>query len=147
MRLTWVIVCAALLAAGCSAEQPTPTLDGTSWRLVSIESMDSQQGSTQVPDPGKYTVSFGTDGRAAFTIDCNTGSGSFQSEPASGEGEPSGSLTFGPLATTLMGCPDSDGIDQKLSAALPFVRSYLLKEQALHMSMLADGGILHWEPK
>lgn len=145
MRLAWVTVSAMLLIAGCSSDRPAPTLDGTSWRLVSIESMDSQQGTTQVAHPENYTVSFGADGRAAFRIDCNTGSGSFTAQPAQG-GDTTGSLTFGPVASTLMACPASDGIDQRLSSALPYVRGYLLKDRALHMSLLADGGILSWEP-
>jgi heat shock protein HslJ len=104
--------------------------------------MDDKQGITPVPDPSKFTVSFGTDGRAAFQIDCNRGNGSWQATPS---GDASGSLTFGPIATTLMACPQPS-MDQKVATALGFVRGYLFKDDQLHMSLLADGGILTWEP-
>lgn len=29
---------------------------------------------------------------------------------------------------------------------LPFVRSYLLRDGQLHLSLMADGGILSWMP-
>ncbi len=121
----------------------SPTLAGTSWRLVSIQSMDDQQGTTAVADPSKFTVSFGTDGRAAFQIDCNRGNGSWETEPAGEDG--SGTLIFGPIAVTLMMCPQPS-LDQRVSTALSNVRGYLIKEGQLHMSLLADGGILTWEP-
>jgi heat shock protein HslJ len=139
-----LIVCLAPVAAACSSPPPpAPSLAGTTWQLVEIQSMDDSQGLTKVPDPGKYTVTFGDDGRAAFRIDCNRGNGSWETE-ASEDGQ-SGSLTFGPIATTMMACPPPT-IDQKVSTALPMVRGYLLKDNRLHMSQFADGDTLTWEP-
>ena len=138
-----VFVLAAGALVGCGSEPQPPTLVGTSWQLIAIQSMDDAQGTTPVPDPGKFTVAFGTDGRAAFQLDCNSGSGSFETRP-SGDGT-SGSLSFGPVATTLMACPDSpDQLDQQVGAALPHITSYLIKDDQLNMSLLADGGILTW---
>jgi heat shock protein HslJ len=150
-RLTGSLALAVSLAAvvvGCMGQTEPRSLVGTSWRLLTIESMDDAQGSTEIPDPSAFTVSFGEDGTANFQIDCNSGSGSFEAEPT-GDGE-TGTLTFGPIATTLMGCPEPS-LDQEVSAALPHVRGYIFKtdtsgKDLLHMSLMADGGILSWEP-
>jgi heat shock protein HslJ len=133
-----------LFFVGCSTEDSPTTLAGTQWRLVEIQSMDDAQGTTKTPDPGKFTVDFGADGRAAFQIDCNRGNGSWEATP-SGE-DASGTLIFGPIATTKMMCPQPS-LDQSVAKALSNVRSYLIKDRQLHLPLLADGGILTWEPK
>ncbi|MCV7225184.1 META domain-containing protein [Mycolicibacterium komossense] len=134
----------ALVAlAGCSSASEPRSLAGTSWQLTAIQSMDDAEGSTPVPDPGAFTVAFGTDGHATFRFDCNSGSGSFESTP-SADGT-SGSLTFGTVAVTEMGCP-GPSLDQKVGAALPHVTSYLIRDEHLNMSLMADGGILTWRP-
>ena len=86
-RPTRAVGVLALILVGCSTAGASPTLAGTSWRLVAIQSMDDEQGTTTVPDPSKFTVSFGADGRAAFQIDCNRGNGSWEAVPS---GEDSG---------------------------------------------------------
>lgn len=141
---TWTAVLTAItFAGGCSSEPEPRTLVGTSWQLVQIESMNDAQGVTPVPDPATFTVAFHDDGRAAFQLDCNSGSGTFDAAPT-GDGT-TGSLTFGPIATTLMGCP-GPSLDQEVSAALPHVRGYIFKGEQLHMSLMLDGGILSWNP-
>ncbi len=137
-----VLAALALIFVGCATVNASPTLAGTSWRLLSIQSSDDAQGTTPVADPSKFTVSFGADGRAAFQIDCNRGNGSW--EATGGEGG-SGTLTFGPIAVTRMMCPQPS-LDQRVSTALTNVRGYLIKDGRLHMSLLADAGILTWEP-
>lgn len=128
---------------GCTSEPDTPTLDGTSWQLTTIESMNDAEGVTDVDDPKSFTVAFGSDGQASFQIDCNTGTSTWEAAPSGTDG--TGSLTFGPIATTLMGCPQPS-LDQKVSTLLPFVRSYVLTDDELHMTLEADGAILTWEP-
>ena len=59
--------------------------------------MSDEQGTTAVDDPGKYTVSFGADQRAAFRIDCNRGNSSTFRPTPNGR---LGHLTFGPMALT-----------------------------------------------
>ncbi len=133
---------AALALSGCgSAAAPEP-LTGTSWQLMSIESMaPAEQPSTMIDEPGLYRVTFGDDGRATFQVHCNRGSSTWQAEAAAPD---SGSLTFGELALTRMFCPQPSA-DTKVAAALGQVRSYLLSDGKLHMSLEADGGIMHWE--
>jgi heat shock protein HslJ len=129
--------------AGCGQAQASDPLTGTSWELVSIESMaPEEQPSTTIDDPGKYTVAFGEDGRAVFTVDCNRGNSSWQAESAAPD---SGSLQFGPIALTRMFCPQPSS-DATVAAALGRVRSYLLADAQLHLSLEADSGIMHWRP-
>ena len=154
-----------LVLAGCSAgdstsaPSPTPTptptetfaspapaslppLAGTSWQLVSIASMDDAQGTTEVPDPTKFTVSLQADGNATFQIDCNRGNGSWSATPS--DDPASGAIEFGPIAVTRMLCPQPS-LDQRVSTALGDVRGYLIKDRQLHMSLMADAGILTWD--
>ena len=133
---------AALALSGCgSAAAPEP-LTGTSWQLLSIESMaPAEQPSTTIDEPGLYRVTFGDDGRATFQVHCNRGSSTWQAEAAAPD---SGSLTFGELALTRMFCPQPSA-GTLVAAALGQVRSYLLSDGKLHMSLEADGGIMHWE--
>lgn len=133
---------AVLLSTACQAPAAEArSLEGTAWELVSIESMDDEQGVTTVPDPSAFTMEFGPDGQAFFQLDCNRGHGSYTAEPS--EDGTSGGLQFGPIATTMMLCPQPS-LDQQVSSALPHVRSYLFQDDQLHLSKWADGGILHW---
>jgi len=131
-----------LSTVGCQSATASNPIIGTTWRLLSIESMSSEQPTTTIADSSKYTVTFGDDGHAAFQVDCNRGSGTFETAAAADD---SGSLTFGPIALTRMFCPQPSD-DTKVAAALGNVRSYLLSNGQLHLSLLADSGIMHWEP-
>lgn len=144
MRMALVLATAlALTAAGCGRAEAADPLTGTSWQLLSIESMaPGEQPGTTIPDPSKYTVSFGDDGRAVFTVDCNRGNSTWQSEVA---GTDSGTLTFGPIALTRMFCPQPSK-DTEVAAALGRVRSFLISDGKLHLSMEADSGVMHWQP-
>lgn len=142
-RVLAITALAALSAAGCGSAAAADPLTGTSWQLTGIESMaPDEQPSTTIDDPAKYTVTFGDDGRAAFQVDCNRGNASWQASAAAPD---SGSLTFGPVALTRMFCPQPSS-DTQVAAALGQVRSYLLSDGQLHLSLEADSGIMHWRP-
>jgi heat shock protein HslJ len=135
----------AATLCGCANLAPAQTtLAGTTWRLVAIQSMDDAQGSLLPDDPSRYTVTFGAEGRAAFRLDCNRGTASWTASPSAADAT-SGQLIFGALAGTRAMCPPGS-LDQKLTRQLPQVRSYLLKDGRLHLSLLADGGTLSWMP-
>lgn len=147
MRMTVVLAVAgsaiALSASGCGSAAAADPLTGTSWQLISIESMaPEEQPSTTIADPSKYTVTFGDDGQAVFQVDCNRGNSTWQ---FSASGPDSGSLTFGPLALTRMMCPQPSA-DTQVAAALGRVRSYLIADGKLNLSLEADSGIMRWEP-
>ena len=134
---------AAPAAAGCGRAKAPDPLTGTSWQLMSIESMaPGEQPGTVIDDPSKYSVTFGEDGRATFQVDCNRGNADWTVEAAAPD---SGSLTFGPIALTRMFCPQPSA-DTEVAAALGRVRSYLIADGKLHLSLEADGGIMHWRP-
>ena len=103
--------------------------------------MDDAQGTTRVADPARFTLRFGVDGRAILRLDCNRGSGSYEAR-AAGDGS-SGSLTFGAIATTRALCPPPH-LDERVARDLGHVRSYLLKDGKLFLSLMADGGIYEW---
>ncbi len=134
-----------MLLAGLPAASfaTDPKLAGTSWKLLAIQSMDDAQGTTKVPDSSHFTVEFGRDGRAALHLECNRGTGDYEVAPA-GDGV-SGTLTFGPIATTRAMCPPPH-LDERVARDLPHVRSYLLKDGKLYLSLMADGGIYEWVP-
>ena len=111
-------------------------LAGTDWKLVKIMSMDDTES---VPDDGmKYRLTFGDDGRVMVVADCNRGTGSYTSQSA-------GQLTFGPIATTKMACPEGS-IDGIFLAQFEWVRSYVLENGNLYLATMADGSIIEFEP-
>lgn len=138
-----VVSMVVVSTAGCGSAAASDPIAGTSWQLLTIESMTTEQPATIIDDPAKYTVAFGNDGQAAFQIDCNLGSGTFQ---VTAGGSDSGSLNFGPIALTRKFCPQPS-VDTTVAAALGRIRSYLLADGQLHLSMEADSGIMHWEPR
>jgi len=134
------LVLAGLPATGGSAG---PEFAGTTWQLVAIQSMDDAQGVTKVDDPRRFTLEFGRDGRAAFRLDCNRGTGDYTVKPA-GDGV-SGTMSLGPIAATRAVCPPPH-LDERVARDMAYVRGYLLKEGKLYLSLMADGGIYEWVP-
>jgi heat shock protein HslJ len=121
------------------AAQAPPTaanLTGTSWQLVKFQGSDD---TTLTPDDrSKYTIEFGADGRLSARIDCNRGRGTWKTTGPS-------QLQLGPLALTRAMCPPGslhDRIVKQWSA----IRSYVLKDGHLFLSLMADGGIYEFEP-
>lgn len=143
MRMLFALPVVAVALAACGSAAAADPLLGTTWHLTGISSMaPAEEPDITITDPSKYTVTFGPDGRAAFQVDCNRGNASWQAEAAAPD---SGTLTFGPMALTRMFCPQPSD-DTKVAAALGRVRSYLISDGKLHMSLEADGGIMNWTP-
>jgi heat shock protein HslJ len=149
----WALALSAAVVTACAApDMPSSItarspLAGTQWQLVAIESMSDEQGTARPSDPASYTLAFSSDGRASFRMDCNRGSATWQASAATGDtpGRRSGSLEFGALASTRAMCPPAS-LEPRLSKALPYVRSYVLVDGRLNLSLLADGGILVFAP-
>jgi para-nitrobenzyl esterase len=128
-----------VLVAGCAshgAQTRGDGLAGTSWQLVKFEGGD---GAVVVPDDrAKYTLAFGTDGGLSARLDCNRGRGTWKSPgPAQ--------LELGPMALTRAMCPPGS-LHDRMVKQLPFVRSYVIKDGHLFLSLMADGGIYEFEP-
>jgi heat shock protein HslJ len=118
-------------------------LAGTSWRLVAFQSMDDAVGTVRPDDPALYTMKLNGDGTAAMRLNCNRAMGSWSAEPSADAA--SGRFAFGPLAATRAICPPPS-MDEQIAAQVGFIRSYLLKDGRLYLSLMADGGIYAWEP-
>jgi len=126
------------------AASPLPAaLAGTEWRLVEFQSMDDAAGTQRPSDPALYTMSLQGDGSVAMRLNCNRATGTWQAQ-AGPEGA-SGVFTFGPLAATRALCPPPS-MDERVTSQASYVRSYVLKDGKLYLSLMADGGIFVWEP-
>jgi para-nitrobenzyl esterase len=127
-----------LLLAACAQAQPqgAPGLGGSAWQLLRFQGGDDKVLTPD--DKAKYVFAFGSDGGFSARIDCNRGRGSWKSP------EP-GRLEIGPLALTRAMCPPGSLHDQ-IVKQLNFVRSYVIKDGHLYLSLMADGGIYELEP-
>jgi heat shock protein HslJ len=129
-------VAAFTAAPGTSSTSTSPALEGTSWQLVRFQGGD---GKTLTPDdPAKYTIQFGDGGRLTARIDCNRGNGTWTSSGAN-------QLQFGQLALTRAACPPGS-LHDHIVKQWSFIRSYVVKDGHLHLSLMADGGIYEFEP-
>ncbi|HEX2665893.1 MAG TPA: META domain-containing protein [Candidatus Acidoferrum sp.] len=111
-------------------------LAGTSWQLLKFEWSDDR--SLMPEDPMKYTIAFGSDGSVSVRIDCNQGHGTWKSAGPN-------RLEFGPLALTRATCPPAP-LNDRLAKDCQYVRSYVLKDGHLIISLMRDTGIYEFEP-
>ena len=92
--ITFLIVSGLVLSA-CTSNVTSVSLPGTTWKLVSYGTVGNQTPSA----PGIETsLAFGTDGQVSGNLGCNSFSGDYEVKD--------GNIVFGPLASTLMACPD-----------------------------------------
>jgi heat shock protein HslJ len=117
-------------------KQSVTDLGGTSWQLV--KSQSSNDTTLTPDDKAKYTITFGTDGRVRARLDCNRGSGKWKSDGPN-------QLQLGPMALTRAMCPPGS-LHDRIARDWPAVRSYVIKDGHLFLSLLADGGIYEYEP-
>ena len=122
---------------------PVSPLAGTGWRLLYFQSMDDATGTVYPDDPAQYTMRLKMDSRVTMRLNCNQASGTWSAEPSGGGA--SGRFEFGSLATTRAICP-SPSMDERIASHAKYIRSYLLKDGRLYLSLFADGGIYAWEP-
>ena len=122
-------------AAATPAAADTVGLVGPVWRLVEFRGGDDTRLTPD--DPAKYTLEFKPDGSVNARIDCNRGHGTWKSSGPS--------LELGPLALTRMACPPGSLHDQ-IVKHWSSIRSYVMKDGHLHLSLMADGGIYEFEP-
>jgi para-nitrobenzyl esterase len=141
-RLSILLPGIMLLLVACSARMETvpprnttTDLGGTSWQLVKFQGGD---GKTLIPDDtSKYTIAFNKDGSVSARIDCNRGRGTWKSVGSS-------QLQLGPLALTRAMCPPGS-LHDHIVKQWEYVRSYVIKDGHLFLSLMADGGIYEFE--
>jgi heat shock protein HslJ len=137
------VVVAPLAVAESTTRQTPPRLAGTAWRLVEFQSMDDATGTVRPQDDSLYTMRLHGDGTVQMRLNCNQASGSWSATP-SGD-TTSGGFEFGQLAMTRAFCPPPS-MDASIAAQAQYIRSFLLKDGRLYLSLMADGGIYTWEP-
>lgn len=71
-------------------------------------------------------------------LDCNRGSGSWTSAGAN-------QIQFGPLTLTRVMCPQAS-LHNQIVKQWKAVRSYIIKDEHLFLSLMADGGTYEFEP-
>jgi len=138
--LFYTAVLLSMIALGVASANP---LSGTSWQLLEFQSMDDQVGTQRPEDPALYTMQLNTDGTVSMRLNCNRATGSWSAEASANPD--SGHFKFGPLAMTRALCPPPS-MDESIAAQSHYIRSYLLKDGNLYLSLMADGGIYAWEP-
>lgn len=141
MRVTAMLATAVFLA-GCAAPPATPVkLDDTRWTLVAFAPAAGGTGEIRPARPDQYRLEFLAAGRLAAQIDCNRGSGTWQSTatPAHGVG-----LKLGPLALTRMMCPP-DPLGQRLLQDVENVASWRMVDGRLYLDLLGNAGSYVWK--
>ncbi len=134
--LTVIALAASVVQAAAQSAPPPGSLQGSEWQLVRFQGGD---GKVLTPDDRtKYTISFGREGRLAVRFDCNRGAGTWKSAGPS-------QIEFGPMAMTRAMCPPGSLHDQ-LVKQWPFIRSYVMRNGHLFLSLMADGGTFEFEP-
>ena len=83
-------------------------------------------------------MEFGVDGNLSMQIDCNRGRATWKAT------EPN-QLEIGPLAATRAMCPPGS-LHDRVVKDMEYVRSYVMKDGHLFLSLMADGGIYEFEP-
>ena len=124
------------LARSTSSTFQTQNLADTTWQLVKFQSGDDT--SLAPDDKAKYTISFAKNDRVAVRFDCNRGTGTWKSSAP-------GQLHFGPLALTRAMCLNATMPD-RLAKDWASIRSYVLKDGHLFLSLMTDGGVYEFEP-
>lgn len=117
-------------------------LAATTWRLVAFQSMSDSIGTIRPEEASSYMINLHADGTVTMRLNCNRATGKWFVK-ASDDAQ-NGRFEFGPLATTKALCP-TPSMDEKIAADAQFIRSYLLKDDRLYLSLMADGGIYEWQ--
>lgn len=141
MRVTAILATTVFLA-GCAAPPATPVkLDDTRWTLVAFAPAAAGAGEIRPARPDQYRLEFLPAGRLAAQIDCNRGSGTWQSTATPAHG---GGLKLGPLALTRMMCPP-DPLGQRLPQDITNIEAYRVVDGRLHLDLAGNAGSYIWE--
>jgi len=118
------------------ASESGDTLVGPVWAWRETQSSDDSV--TEVDDPSRYTIQFMEDGRVNVRADCNQVNGAYTTDGSQLQFEQ-------PFTNTTAMCPP-DSLDQQFLQELGAAASYLVEEGVLHISMIADGGVMTFAP-
>lgn len=151
----WPSFCAFLLAGAwwdvswARAVNATSGLAKTQWRLVEFQSMDDAQGTQRPTAPSRYVLRLDADGTATLWLNCDRVTGTWEAQPAGNSakrapGQPlSGKFEFDHFPERTKPCP-KPGLEETMLRHTGKVRSFMLKQGRLHLSLVADGGVYVW---
>ena len=88
-------------------------------------------------DPSRYTITLNPDGNAAIQLDCNRGRSTYTLE--------GDSLTFAPIASTLMACPE-DSQAHVFAQDLAKVINFTIVDGALSLGLAPEAAIMTFLP-
>jgi heat shock protein HslJ len=132
-----------MVMVGCAASAPhgenTRSNDpqmvlGTTWQWAETVTPAER---IEVPQPERYTILLSADGKAQIRFDCNRGGGSYDIS--------AGRLSFGPLISTRMACPQ-DSLDGPFMRNLQRVVSFFVQEGLLFLELPYDSGTMRFRP-
>jgi hypothetical protein len=108
------------------------------WRIIEFKSMNDAIGTIQPEDSSRYILYLKLDRIVSLHFNCNRGMARWRAKP--GQESNSGTLRFSKIAITKALCPPP-GIDEKIARDLAYVRSYVIEDGRLYLSLMADAGI------
>ncbi|WP_281492205.1 META domain-containing protein [Desulfosarcina cetonica] len=124
-------------AGGTPGKQDVRTADpqsvvGKTWQW---ESTITPVEKISVPEPERYTLLLMADGKARVRFDCNRGGGDYKIA--------AGQLTFGPLISTRMACPQ-DSLDAPFMRDLQRAASFFVQDGRLFLELPYDSGTMRF---
>jgi heat shock protein HslJ len=130
---------------GATVEKPAPApaaaptvppdaLTGTKWKWVRLVTPTE---TLEIPVPDRYTLEFLPDRQAAIRLDCNRGTGSYETDGKS--------LAFAQLLTTRRMCPPNS-LETRYLRTLDSAASWSLQGGDLHIALKGDAGTMQFKP-
>ncbi len=118
---------------------PPTALTNNSWQWQETQYSD---GSVVIPiDSSDFTITFSFEGNFSATTDCNNQSGSYVAD------ESIGSIEFGPIASTVMACPNTESLEATFANMLSEVTGYLITPEGnLALTLQYDSGSIIFIP-
>jgi heat shock protein HslJ len=118
-------------ATGATGQGEAGELAGDPWHWV--EFSNPVEGPQTIEQPEQYQATFDTDGTVAIKADCNSASGTYETEGSSI------TIEIGPMTLAMCG-PESlsDAFVQNLGAA----RIYRIEGKDLYLDLFADSGTM-----
>jgi len=102
-----LIMAILMMLTACSTGKTSPDLSATQWKLVSYGPVSDQT----LAAPGIDTLlKFGADGKVGGNLGCNSFGGDYTQK--------GDQITFGPLVSTLMACPEPQMSQESISFAI-----------------------------
>lgn len=100
-------IIAGLLLSACSTVLGTPELSDTNWKLAAYGPASDLKTAAEGIET---SIKFGADGQVSGNLGCNGFGGEYKQTGAQ--------LTFGPIMSTLMACPEPQMSQESISLSI-----------------------------